>query len=129
MKQLRTFQVIPILWGANLGKMTMTDRRSPQDDGYHSEPEIIPPGQTDLREMESKLWGRVVTDRESIHRVYVSKIGPLGLLPFFLLAGVVGAAVLFFMFGAFLILIPVAGVVLAATIVAGLLRPHSRWPR
>jgi hypothetical protein len=109
--------------------MTMTDRRSPQDDGHHSEPEIIPPGQTDIREMESRLWGRVVADEQSFHRVYAAKIGPLGLLPFFLLAGVVGAAVFFFMFGAFLILLPVAVVVLAAALFAGLLRSLLRGPR
>jgi hypothetical protein len=63
------------------------------------------------------------------NRVYVTKIGQFGLLPYFLLGGVILLAMLLFVVGAFLILIPVAGVVLAAAIIAGLLRGYPRWPR
>jgi hypothetical protein len=105
------------------------NQRFPEDDEHRSEPEIIPPGHTDIREMEGRLRARVPTDAYSFHRVYVSRIGPFGLLPFFLSACVIGAALLIFMLGAFLILIPLAGFVLAASIFAGLLRGRSHWPR
>ncbi len=107
--------------------MTMIDRRFPPDEEHRSEPEIIPPGRGDGGEPESTFWVRDV-ERGS-HRIYVTKIGRFGLLPFFLLGGIISIALLIFVLGAFLILIPVAGVVLAAAIIAGLLRGYPRWPR
>jgi hypothetical protein len=109
--------------------MIMMNQNFPEDDKHRSEPEIIPPGKMDIREMEGRLRGRVPTDAYSFHRVYISRTGPFGLLPFFLLAGVIGAVLLIFMASAFLILIPVAGVILAASLFAGLLRGRARWPR
>ncbi|MGI8567917.1 MAG: hypothetical protein ACR2KT_01925 [Methylocella sp.] len=94
---------------------------------HRSEPEVIPPGRADGSELESTFWAREV-ERGS-HRIYVTKIGRFGLLPFFLLGGIILIALLIFVVGAFLILIPVAGVVLAAAIIAGLLRGYPRWPR
>ena len=107
--------------------MTMIDRRFPPDEEHRSEPEIIPPGRADGSEPESPFWVRDV-ERGS-HRIHVTKIGRFGLLPFFLLGGIILIALLIFVLGAFLILIPVAGVVLAAAIIAGLLRGYPRWPR
>jgi hypothetical protein len=107
--------------------MTMIDPRFPPDEEHRSEPEILPPGRADGREPESTFWVRDV-ERGS-HRVYVTKIGRFGLLPFFFLGGIVLIALFLFVVGAFLILIPVAGVVLAAAIIAGLLRGYPRWPR
>ena len=104
--------------------MTMIDRRFPPDE---EEPEIIPPGRADGSEPDSTFWVREV-ERGS-HRIYVSKVGRFGLLPYFLLGGIILIALLIFVLGAFLILIPVAGIVLAAAIIAGLLRGYSRWPR
>src|SRR6202035_5079622 len=98
--------------------MTMIDRRFPPDQEHRSEPEIIPPGGADGSEPESTFWVREV-ERGS-HRIYVTKIGRFGLLPFFL-GGIILIALLIFVLGAFLILIPVAGVVIAAAIIAGLL--------
>jgi hypothetical protein len=109
--------------------MTMINKRFPQDGEHRSEPEIIPPGHTDIREMESTLRGRVSTGEKSFHRIYVSRIGSFGLLPFFLLTGFFVAAMLVFALGAFLILLPLAGFVVAAALFAGLLRGRSRWPR
>jgi hypothetical protein len=107
--------------------MTMINRRFPTDQEYRSEPEIISPGRADGSEPEGTFWVREV-ERGS-HRVYVSKIGRFGLLPFFLLGGVILIALLIFVLGALLILIPVAGVVIAAAIIAGLVRGYPRWPR
>jgi|SRR5580693_1109913 hypothetical protein len=107
--------------------MTMIDRRYPPDEENRSEPEIIPPGRANGSEPESAFWVREV-ERGS-HRIYVTKTGRFGLLPFFLLGGIISIALLIFVLSAFLILIPVAGVVLAAAIIAGLLRGYPRWPR
>ena len=106
--------------------MIMIDRRHP-DEEHRSEPEIIPPGRADGGEPERTFWAR---DAErGNRRIYVTKIGRFGLLPFFLLGGITLIALLIFVLGAFLILIPVAGVIIAAAIIAGLLRGYSRWPR
>ena len=105
----------------------MIDRHFPPDQEHRSEQEIIPPGRADGSEPESTFWVREV-ERGS-HRIYVTKIGRFGLLPFFLLGGIILIALLIFALGAFLILIPVAGVVIAAAIIAGLLRGYPRWPR
>ncbi len=105
----------------------MIDRRFPPDEEHRSEPEIIPPRRAGSGEPESTFWVRDV-ERGS-RRVYVTKIGRFGLLPFFLLGGIILIALLIFVLGAFLILIPMAGVVLAAAIVAGLLRGYPRSPR
>ncbi len=107
----------------------MINKRFPQDGDHRSEPEIIPPGRTDTREMESQFRGRINTDTNGFHRIYVSRVGPFGLLPFFLLTGFFAAAVLVFFLSAFLILLPVAGFILATALFAGLLRGRSRWPR
>jgi hypothetical protein len=107
--------------------MTMIDRRFPPDEEHYSEPEIIPPRRSVGSETESTFWAREVEDGS--HRIYVTKIGQFGLLPFFLLGGIISIALLFVVVGAFLILIPVAGAVLAAAIIAGLLRGYPRWPR
>jgi hypothetical protein len=105
----------------------MIDRRFPPDEEHRCEPEIIPPGRADGRVPESTFWAREV-ERGS-QRIYVTKIGRFGLLPFFLLGGIVSIALLMFVVGALLILIPLAGVVLAAAIIAGLLRGYPRLPR
>lgn len=102
----------------------MTDRRSPPDKHY-SDPEIIPPGHSD----HDPLWPQDSIEQRGRHRIYVTRVSPLGFLPFALLSGLVAIAVLVFLFGFFLILIPVAGLVLAAAIIANLLRGSSRWPR
>jgi hypothetical protein len=103
----------------------MINRHFPPDE-QHSE-QIIPSGSAYGGEPETTFWRREV-ERGS-HRIYVTKIGPFGLLPFFLLGGIISIALLIFVLGAFLVLIPVAGFVLAAGIIAGLLRGNPRWPR
>jgi hypothetical protein len=105
----------------------MIDWRFPPDEEHRSEPEIIPPGRAAGSEREIPFWAREV-ERGS-YRIYVTKIGRFGLLPYFLLGGIILIALLVFVLGAFLILIPVAGIVVAAAIIAGLLRGYPRWPR
>ncbi|MGQ0443630.1 MAG: hypothetical protein ACT4O2_00515 [Beijerinckiaceae bacterium] len=105
----------------------MIERRFREDEEHRSEPEIIPPGRAYGNEPESTFRMRVVAGGS--HRIYVRNIGWFGLLPFLLLGGIVLMMLLIFVLGAFLILIPVAGVVLAAAIMAGLLRGSPRRPR
>jgi TM2 domain-containing membrane protein YozV len=105
----------------------MIDRRFPPTEEHRSEPEIIPPGRAASSERENTFWVREV-ERGS-HRIYVTKIGRFGILPYLLLGGIILIALLIFVLSAFLILIPVAGIVLAAAIIAGLLRGYPRWPR
>ena len=107
----------------------MTNRRFPGGGEHSPEPEILPPGRTDLREAESELRRKLFEGEQSFHRIYVAKTGPFGLLPFFVLAGVIAATFFVFVLGAFLILLPIAGFLLAAAVVTGLLRGRSRWPR
>lgn len=107
----------------------MTNRRFHGSDEHPREPEILPPGRTDLREAESELRRKLFEGQQSFQRIYVAKTGPFGLLPFFVLAGVIAATFFVFVLGAFLILLPIAGFLLAAAVVTGLLRGPSRWPR
>ena len=106
--------------------MKMTNRRFREDGEPCSEPEIIPPGRMDLREAESELRGRLSRGEQSYHRIYIAKTGPFGLLPFFLLSGVIAAVFLVFVLGAFLILLPLAGFALAMALATGLLRRLRR---
>jgi hypothetical protein len=102
----------------------MIERRFRPDEEHRSEPEIIPPGRAYGNEPEGTFWMREIEGGSQ--RIYVTKIGRFGLLPYFLLGGVILVALLIFVLGAFLILIPVAGVVLAAAIITGLLRGYPR---
>ncbi len=65
-------------------------------------------------------------EEHGIRRVYVTKVGPWGLLPLVLLGGVISIALLAFLFGFLLILIPVAGLVLAAALIGSFLRGPPR---
>lgn len=107
----------------------MINRRFPEDRAEKSEPEILPPGQTDFREVESRLRGKIPLDAYSFQRIHVAKIGPLGLLPFLLIGGFLAAVSLLFAVGIFFVLLPVAGFLLAGALVMGFLRGRSRWLR
>jgi hypothetical protein len=71
------------------------------------------------------LWGRGPFEERSVHRIYVTRVGPFG-LPYALLGGVLAIAFFAFLFGFLLILLPVAGLVLAAAIIGSFLRGR-RW--
>ena len=87
-----------------------------------TEPEIIPPG-------DARLRSRWRTSSNDSHRAYVTRIGPFGVALLALGIGAVAASILLLFIGAFLIMLPFAGVLLAAAIVIGLLRgPFRRLP-
>jgi hypothetical protein len=95
---------------------------------HFSEPEILPPGEGGGREPDYPFWGRGPFEERSVHRIYVTRVGPFGLLPYALLGGVLAIAFFAFLFGFLLILLPVAGLVFAAATIASFLR-GPRWRR
>src|SRR5438132_8382392 len=99
----------------------MADQRLPRDERHHSEPEIIPPGQGDGNEQEA-VWGRGTVGEHRMHRIYVTKVGPFGLLPLMLLGRVIAILRLVFLFGILLIFLPLAGLILAVSLIRGVLR-------
>ena len=107
----------------------MIDRRLPPEERHSPEPEIIPPGNEDGSEAENPVWGRGTIEEHSIHRIYVTKVEPFGLLPLMLLGGVIAIAMLAFLFGFLLIFIPLVGLILAAALIGRFLRGGPRWPR
>lgn len=95
----------------------MTDQSRPPERPRY-EPEIIPPGQT-----HDPMGTRVFIDQNTTEHVFVGKVGPLGLFLMALAIGAVIAVVLVLLLGAFLLWIPVVGLLIAAGLVAGVLRP------
>ncbi len=91
-----------------------------------TEPEIIPPGQ------EPPEWARrrpnawVSFDLDGTRRIYVRRIGPVGILLMALLIGTIAALVFVALVGAFLIWIPVAVLLFVAAIVGSLMRRYMR---
>ena len=89
---------------------------------HPTEPEIIPPGQ------EPADWPRGRPDPWAsfygygARRVYVRRIGPLGILLLAALIGTIAALVFVVAVGAFLIWIPVAVLLFVAAVVGGLMR-------
>lgn len=96
--------------------MTDQSRQPPQRPRF--EPEIIPPG-----ESHDPRGTRVFIDQTTTEQIFVGKIGPFGLFMLALGIGAVIAVVLVLLLGAFLLWIPIVGLLIAAGLVAGVLRP------
>lgn len=67
---------------------------------------------------------RVSIDAHGTERVYVAKLGPLGIILAVLTTGILLAVMLILLFGAFLIWMPLVIFFIAGVIVAGLLRAY-----
>jgi hypothetical protein len=101
----------------------MMDRRpKPQGDEPRSEPEIIPPDQAERRTAPSAPQMRISVDRHGTERVYVAKLRPLGFILMLLTIGILSAVFLVLLLGAFLIWIPLVGLLVAGAVIFGLLR-------
>jgi hypothetical protein len=100
----------------------MPDHRRP------TEPEIIPPGQepTDWPRQQRDPWAPFHVYGTGTRRVYVRRIGPIGILLLAALIGTIAALVFVVMVGAFLIWIPVAVLLFVAAVVGGLMRRYLR---
>jgi len=98
--------------------------RSPlQPETPRHEPEIIPPDRSGYGRMR---WESV--DARGSHRIYMRRLGPFSLFGIVTLFGLVVAGVLALFLGALLIALPVIFVLVAAAVIAGLLRrPQRRW--
>jgi hypothetical protein len=102
----------------------MDQRSTPKAETPRSEPEILLPGEPAGRgRRDPRGWQ---DGEDGVHRIYVSKVGPFSLALFGLAAAAVAALVLTFVIGAFLIVIPIAGLLLGAAIISGLWRGASR---
>ncbi len=93
-----------------------------------TEPEIIPPGQepTDWSRHQRDPWEPFHGYGTSTRRIYVRRMGPLGILLLAALIGTIAALVFVVMVGAFLIWIPVAVLLFVAAVVGGLMRRYMR---
>jgi len=95
---------------------------------WHSEefpePEIFPPGKPDPQGLRQQ--GGFETHTQHI---YVRRIGPLGLITLTLMTGVIGALLFAFTLSAFLILLPVIGILMVIAFIMNWLRRPSHWPR
>jgi hypothetical protein len=87
-----------------------------------AEPEIIPPG-VPLRS-EPRVW--VSTGAQGTQRIYVKRVGPLGLALAALAVGAFAALALVVVVGFAVIALIAAGLLAAAFIVAGLLRKPNQ---
>ncbi len=100
---------------------------TPKAETPRTEPEILLPGDPVTRgRSDPRGWQ---AGEEGVHRVYVAKVGPFGFALFALAAAAIAAIILTFMIGAFLIVIPLAGLLLAAAIISGLWRGWFRPSR
>jgi hypothetical protein len=102
----------------------MDKRPIPSSERPRVEPEIIPPG--DPRARSGQGSGDARTWREGTQRIYVARVGPFGFAMVALAAALIAALVFLFVLGAFVIVIPLAGLLLAAAIVSSMLR-GSFW--
>jgi len=86
------------------------------------EPEIIPPGND--RPGRDSRWppSHGFNERRSTHRVYVSRIGPLGFALLLLMLALFGGVFLLALIGAVLIWFPVLLVFAVIAAIAGLIR-------
>jgi len=96
----------------------MTQR--PVDERPRTEPEIIPPGESVRRRGDAR------GPFEGTHRVYVARVGPFGFAMFMAALAILAALVFLTLLGAFVILIPVAGLLLALAVGISLLRGPFR---
>jgi hypothetical protein len=98
--------------GQHYCEAVMNQRR----DQPRVEPEIIPPGDVRSRRAGSRV------SPDGTQRIYVARIGPFGFAIAALAIAALAALVFLLVLGAFVILIPLAGLVLAVIIAVGLFR-------
>ena len=103
----------------------MTDERSPpHGERPRSEPEIIPPG-APLRRPRDDPFG----DPLFTQRIYVTRLGPLGLFGIMLAIGVVAVVLLALVVGAVLFWLPIVALIVVAAIIGNRLSSRFRWWR
>ena len=101
----------------------MNERPVPGPEQPRVEPEIIPPGEGDVR---PRRGGSPMFEGRGTQRIYVARLGPFGFAMVSLVAALIPALALLVVVGAFVILIPLAGALLAIAVFVGLLRVFWR---
>lgn len=89
-----------------------------------TEQEIIPPTRIERRRRAGTARIHVFADHHGVRHVYVARLGPLGVLLLVLIIANLSAIILVLLVGAFLIWIPLVGLLIAAVIILGLLRRY-----
>ena len=90
-----------------------------------AEPEIIPPG----NESTPRGWTDARTSFAGTQRIYVARTGSFGVAMFALAVAALAVLGLLLVLGVFVILLPLAGLLLAVAVAAGLLRGWFRRRR
>jgi hypothetical protein len=101
----------------------MTDERPiPSSEKPRPDLEIIPPSRDDRQTGAGTARIRMFVEGDGSRHIYVARLGPLGNLLFALMFGILFAIVLVLALGAFLIAIPLIGLLVAAVIIFGIIR-------
>ncbi len=96
----------------------------PQSEKPRSEPEIIPPDRAEGT--RSRPRARIFTDTRGSERVYITRIGPLGIILSILTAGILTAVIVALLLGALLIWLPLVMLFVAVVVISGLLRTYFK---
>jgi len=88
------------------------------------EPEIIPPDHSRAEAMHGRPDPWSSANVYTTHRIYVRRVGPLGIFLAALLIGTLVGAVFVVLLGAFLIWIPVIILMFVAAVLIGLMRRY-----
>lgn len=91
-----------------------------------AEPEIIPPDRTRPFQRAERGGSRVFVGTRGFQRLYVAKPGPFAIVVALLMLGIAAVALAVFLLGAFLLALPLAGVLALVVIVLGLARGSAR---
>ena len=98
----------------------MNERRIPQGERTRADPENILPSRDDLQTGEGTARIGLFVDGDGSRHIYVARLGPLGNLLLALMIGILFAIMLVLALGAFLIAIPLVGLLVAAVIISGI---------
>jgi hypothetical protein len=101
----------------------MDQRPKPQGEKPRSEPEIILPG-----EAPNSSRMKTFVHSHGAQRIFIAKIGPFGFILVALTMVFLFVVMLMLLWGAFLIFIPVVGLLVAAAILSGVFRSYFQRP-
>jgi hypothetical protein len=103
----------------------LVERSNQQSESPRSKPEIIlPDDDAGPRAAQSSARMRVFVDTHGAERIYVTKVGPLGIILVMLVTGILSAAILVLLLGTFLIWMPVVVLLVVAALIGGLFRRY-----
>ena len=98
----------------------MNERRIPHGERPRVDPENILPSRDDLQTGAGTPRIGLFVDGDGSRHIYVARLGPLGNLLLALMIGILFAIMLVLALGAFLVAIPLVGLLVAAVIISGI---------